>query len=340
MQKPLVSIVILNMNGKQFLDRCLNSIKKMNFNHKYEIIMVDNGSKDGSQDYIKKNFPYVKLIEKKFNVGYAEGNNIGYRASKGDYIVFLNNDTEVTKNWLVNMLKVAQSDDKIGFCTPKQLMADKKTILYCDSAINYLGFSYLPNMYSKNNNEIEARETTFASGAALLVKRSLIEKIGLFDKDYIIYHEDVDLSWRAKLVGYKAMYVPTSVIYHYYTPKRNPKKMYLLEKNRLMTVFKNYSFKTIILIFPMFLLFELLVGLYSILRGWFTLKIKSYIYVLFNIRSIIKKRVKVQKLRVVKDKDILKNFTYEIFFSEESENINKIASYILKAYWIIIKNFI
>jgi hypothetical protein len=338
MQKIMVSIIILNVNEKDFILPCLNSIKSMNFPYKYEIIVVDNGSTDNSQEFIKKNFPYVKLIENKENLGYAEGNNIGAKVAKGKYLVLLNNDTQVTKNWLSNLLKVAESDEKIGICAPKQLMGDKKTILYGGGAINYIGLSYSINMYKKDFKETETKETAFASGAALFIRKDIVDKIGLFDKDYFIYHEDVDLSWRVRLAGYKVMYVPTSIIYHYFKFKRRPQKMYLLEKNRLMTILKNYSSKSILLVLPMLLFFEFPIFSYSIASGWLVFKIKSYLYIIQNFGKIIKKRQSIQRLRKIDDKEIIKVFTPEISYAQESGKLSSLASYFLKAYWLLIKN--
>ena len=338
MKNIMVSIVILNMNERHFLPTCLGSIRKMNFPYEYEIILVDNGSTDGSQEFVRKNFPHVKLIENKTNLGYAEGNNIGAKAAKGKYLMLLNNDTEVTKNWLLNLLKVAESDDNIGICAPKQLMGDKKTILYGGGAINYTGLSYSINMYKKDFKETEIHETAFASGAALFIRRDIVHKIGLFDKDYFIYHEDVDLSWRVRLAGYKIMYVPTSIIYHFFKFKRRLQKMYLLERNRFMTVLKNYSTRSIALVLPMLLLLEVPNFLYSIARGWSIFKIKSYFYILQNLGKIIKKRQVVQRSRKVDDKKIVNLFTSDIFYAQESEKISSIASQFLKSYWLLIKN--
>jgi GT2 family glycosyltransferase len=310
----------------------------MNFPYKYEIIVVDNGSTDGSQEFIKKNFSYVRLIENKENLGFAEGNNIGARAAKGKYLVFLNNDTQVTRNWLLNLVKVMESDDKIGICAPKQLLGDKKTILYGGGAINYTGLSYSINMYEKDFKETEIKETAFASGAAFFIRKDIVNKIGLFDKDYFIYHEDVDLSWRVRLAGYKIMYVPTSIIYHYFKFKRRPQKMYLLERNRFMTVFKNYSSRSFLLVLPMLIMFEAPIFLYSIANGWFILKVKSYLYIIQNIGKIIKKRKSVQRLRKVDDREIIRGFAPEISFAQESGKLNNLASYFLKAYWLLIKN--
>jgi hypothetical protein len=337
-ENPLVSIVILNMNEKHFLGPCLDSLKKMNFPYKYEIIIVDNGSTDDSQEFIKKNYPKVKLIANKENRGFAEGNNMGVKLAKGKYIVLLNNDTQVTRNWLINLLEVAEKDETIGICGPKQLIGDKKTILYGGGAINYIGLSYSLNMYKKDFKDTKIRETAFASGAAFFMRRDLIKKIGLFDKDYFIYHEDVDVSWRTMLAGYKVVYVPTSVIYHFFKFNRRPRKMELLERNRYMTVLKNYSTRSLILVMPMMVMFEIPIFFYSIFRGWLPFKLKSYAYIIRNFGSVMKKRKVVQKLRKVDDKEIIKKFTDEISYAQENGFMNNVASCLLRGYWLLIKN--
>lgn len=336
----MVSIIVVNYNEKHFLSKCLGSIMKMNFPYKYETILVDNGSVDGSQEFVRKKFPKVKLIEAGKNLGYTGGNNTGAKIAKGKYILCLNNDTELTKDCLLNMVKVAESDPKIGICTPKQLMGDKKRILYAGSAINYLGFAYTLNMYKKNFKQTEVEETAFASGAAFMIRRDIVKKMGLFDNDYFIYHEDVDLSWRVKLAGYKVVYVPTSLMYHYFKFKRRPTKLFLLERNRLVTVLKNYSTKSLMLVLPMLILTEIPMILYSAIRGWLSSKLGSYLFIVLNFGKIMRKRAKTQKLRKVNDKKITKSFTSDISYAQESVALNKYASHFLKIYWLLIKKFI
>ncbi|MFH0929174.1 MAG: glycosyltransferase family 2 protein [Candidatus Aenigmatarchaeota archaeon] len=340
MKKIMVSIIIVNFNEKHYLPKCLGSIMKMKFPYGYEVILVDNGSIDGSQEFVRRNYPKVKLIENGKNLGYTGGHNTGAKAAKGKYILCLNNDTEVARDWLTNMVSVMESDPQIGICTPKQLMGDKKTILYAGSAINYLGFAYTLNMYKKNFKQTEIEETAFASGAALMIRRDLVKKIGLFDEDYFIYHEDVDLSWRARLAGYKVIYVPTSLIYHYFKFKRRPKKMYLLERNRLVTILKNYNTKSLMLVLPMLILTEIPMIAYSAIRGWLSFKLGSYFFIVSNFGKIMAKRAKLQRLRKVSDREITKSFTSDISYAQESVALNKFASHFLKIYWFLVKKFI
>jgi GT2 family glycosyltransferase len=338
MKKPIVSIITLNVNEKDFILQCLKSLGEINFPYGYEIIVVDNGSTDGSQALIKKNFPNVKLIQNKENLGFTGGNNIGAKAAKGKYLLLLNNDTKVSKNFLLELFKVAESDDKIGICAPKQLVGDKNMILYGGGAINYTGLSYSINMYKRDFKDDNVRETAFASGAAFFIRKSVVDKIGLFDDDYFIYHEDVDVSWRARLAGYKVVYVPKSVIRHYFKFKRRPTKMYLLERNRYMSLLKNYSARSLLLVAPMLLLLEIPLFLYSIIRGWLIFKIKSYYYVLRNMRKILEKRCAIQRMRKISDKELIKFFTAEISYAQESSKLSVVASYLLKSYWMLIRN--
>jgi GT2 family glycosyltransferase len=337
MKNPMVSIITLNVNEKDFILQCLKSLSNINFPYGYEVIVVDNGSTDGSPELIKKNFPDVRLIQNKENLGFTGGNNIGAKVAKGKYLLLLNNDTKVSKNFLLELFKVAESDDKIGICAPKQLVGDKNMILYGGGAINYTGLSYSINMYKRDFKDERIRETAFASGAAFFIRKSIVDKIGLFDDDYFIYHEDVDVSWRVRLAGYKIVYVPKSVIRHYFKFKRRPSKMYLLERNRYMTLLKNYSTRSLVLVTPILLLMEIPLFLYSIMRGWLTFKLKSYYYVLRNMGNILKKRCAVQRMRKTSDKELIKFFTPEISYAQESYEISLIASYLLMSYWLLIR---
>ena len=212
MKLPYCSIIVLNYNGKSYLKECFDALRRINYpKNRYEVIFVDNGSTDGSVKYVKRSFPWVKVLRLKKNYGFAEGNNKGLKVAKGEYVVFLNNDTKVDKNWLIELVKVASSDKKIGVCGSKIFnLGDKgvKTIVG-DGHVNIFGMV-------KNSEKIESLgKTFFVSGCSFLIKRSVLSKLKYcFDPTFFAYFEDVDLCWRVWLLGYKVYYVPTSVVLH------------------------------------------------------------------------------------------------------------------------------
>lgn len=214
---PLVSIIILNWNGKENLIRCLKSLQKITYKP-IKIIIVDNNSSDGSQQLVRKKFPRVRLIANKKNFGYSGGNNRGIRASKGKYIFILNNDTEVEKGFLEPLVKRCESDSRIGCIQPKFLYAtDRKVLNAVGSFLTSTGFLY---HYGYRKSAIQSQynrpiQMYSAKGAAMLLRKSALQKIGLFDEDFFIYFEETDLCHRLWLAGYTVVYEPTSVIYHW-----------------------------------------------------------------------------------------------------------------------------
>src|SRR3989344_6141718 len=334
----LVSVVILNWNGENYIKDCLDSLKKQKYKN-YEIIVVDNNSTDNSIKLFKKYFPKIKLIKNKENLGYSGGNNMGIQNSKGEYIILLNMDTLVDKDWLGELVKVAESDKYIGTCQSKILLFDKKNkINTAGNAINFLGFGYCMD-YLKDKNEVNnIREINFSSGASILIKREVINKIGLLDKDFFLYGEDLDFGWRVLLQGYKNLLAPNSIVYHKYNFSRNNLKMYYLERNRLTILLKNYELKTLILISPAFLFTEIGLLFYSVYKGFFTEKIKGYKDFFLTIKNTLTKRKKIQIERKIKDKEIIKLFSNEIKFEEiKNPFLDYIANPIIKKYYKLIR---
>jgi len=244
-EEPLVSVIILNWNGKRYLKECLLSLKKQTYKN-FEVILVDNGSADGSVDYIKDNFgDFVKLIENKANLGFAEGNNIGIRNSSGKYILLLNNDTKADPLWVEELVKVAESDDKIGMCASKILSLDDPKI------IDNVGHLIYKDGLSRGRGRLEydqgqydnIEEVFLPSGCAALYRKKMLNEIGEFDKDFFAYSDDTDIGIRGRLAGWKCMYVPGAVIYHKYSGSTSPYalfKAFHAERNRLWIAIKYF----------------------------------------------------------------------------------------------------
>ena len=189
-KKPLVSIIILNYNAGNLLIDCVSSIQKSNYSN-YEIILVDNISKDNSHKKCKENFPTIKLIENKENLGYCEGNNVGLRVAKGEYVVVLNPDTIVDSNWLNELLKAYQSNGE-GLYQPKFLStSDNSMLLSTGQMIQLFGFGYSRSKGDKDEKVFEnIEQIDYASGTCLFTSKKILEKIGLFDPFLFAFHDD------------------------------------------------------------------------------------------------------------------------------------------------------
>ncbi len=245
---PNISIAIVNLNGKDYLRDCLASIKGLDYPvSSLEIIVVDNGSTDGSAGYLKKEHPDVRVIENTANLGFAKANNQAAQAATGEYIAFLNNDTKVDKGWLIELLKPIHNDSEIICSGSKVLSFDGKKIDFAGAMINFegKGFQIDYGVDREKDTHHVVKFLPFVNGGAMLIQRDIFLRAGGFDEDFFAYYEDVDLGWRLWVLGYKVVFVPTSIVYHAHhgTSKNfgDDKLRFLRERNALYAIFKNYD---------------------------------------------------------------------------------------------------
>jgi len=248
----LVSIIIVNWNAKDYLKNCIDSLLAQTFSD-YEIILVDNASKDNSVKFIKENFPEIKIIENKDNLGFAEGNNIGIQHSTGKIIVFFNPDAVAEKNWLTKLVSLLQNSEKIAAVTGKMYYLGEqygKNAVFCTwSKID--PFSATP--YNFHDDE-PASKVDYLSGAAMAIKKDVLENIGLMDSDYFLYFEETDLCARIIRAGYDLMYLPSAIVWHAVSPLSNSEtKVYYMERSRIRFAVKNFDSLYVISFFFIFL---------------------------------------------------------------------------------------
>lgn len=309
MVKGLVSIVIINWNGIRDLKDCLPSLRKVKY-PKIEIILVDHGSKDGSIEYVKKNFPKVKLIEAKKNLGFALGNNVGYEKTKGEYVLILNNDTVVENDFLDYLVETLNGKG-VGIVQPKIIFADTKKLQSAGTYLTNSGFLYHIG-YDKNprDKKYNKKSKIFsANGSCMLIKRDVIEEVGLFDRDFFLYFEETDFCWRAWLAGYSVLYEPRAVIYHKggRATKRLPSSFVNFHsfKNRINALIKNLGSPELVKILLPHLLLCQLAAFSFLLRGGLKVAISAEQAILWNLSNLgktLRKRKKVQqKIRKVND---------------------------------------
>ncbi len=206
-EQPLVSIIIVNYNGRSYLEKCLSSITKSSY-EKYEIILVDNNSSDSSIEFVEKNYPVVDIIKLDKNYGFAEPNNIGAKSAKGEFFLFLNNDTIPTPDFITELIKTAKEDSEIAIFQSLLLKPDD-TIDSSGDFIDKYG-----RAYSSKEKASEVRPILSARGASMMIRKKVFWDLGGFDKNYFATFEDVDMGLRAWIWGYKAVLVPKSVVYH------------------------------------------------------------------------------------------------------------------------------
>lgn len=326
-KEPKVSVIVVNYNGIQFIDNCLRSLLNQSYQN-YEIIFIDNASNDGSFDYAKSNFKQVKVFQTSKNIGYFGGALVGVENSNGDYLAFLNTDIEVDKKWLEKLVNALNSNEKVALATSKILNLDDKNIINtCGTDIQYtcLSFCRGNSLNRKYYNHIE--KISAISGCSFITSRKILKEIGNLDYNFFMYLEDVDLSCRVLQAGYDIVFVPDSIVYHKYSFKFPPKKMYYVERNRYMILLKNLHFKTILIMIPSLILTEIVTWGYAISRGkeYIKSKIKAYYFTFKNLKKILEKRKSTQKFRKVKDKVVISKFMptpkFEILIADQHKRI-------------------
>lgn len=244
-ENPLITVVVLNWNGMKVIERCLDSLKAQTY-APLEIIVVDNASADGSGDWVSKRFPDLKLILNKKNLGFGDGNNIGIRASQGKYIMMLNNDTRLDPNCIEEMKTAIEKDEKYGACASKILLEHGNNLIDAAGMVVFPdGLSIGRGRLEEGDRYDEEVEVFFASGCACLYRREMLEDIGLFDADFFAYADDTDMGWRAQLAGWKCIYSPKAIVYHFHSASSgvySPLKAFLVERNRIWVAIKNFPF--------------------------------------------------------------------------------------------------
>ena len=306
---PLVSVVVANLNGKKWLKKAVPSILASDY-PKVELIVVDNGSTDGSVEFLREKYPSTRVIALEKNIGWSPANNEGIKMASGLVIVCLSNDMIVDSRWLKEIVKLMISNSKIGIVQCNSLsMWDKSTP---DSSMNYLdmfGYSYA---YAPQNRP---QEVFFAEGMAFAFKKEVIQKIGALDDYYFMEYDDMDFSWRARLAGYKVYFLPSAIVYHarggtvgrtYFQRAQN---VMLYTRNHLVTLMKNYERKNLFKTLPAVVAIELGKILYLVLKG--NLKValaasRGILYVLKDLRIILLKRREIKRIRRVRDVAVMK----------------------------------
>lgn len=305
MLKPLVSVIIVNWNGRHLIDDCLGSLTKNKYKN-LEILFADNASTDDSVTYVKKKFKTVKIIQNTQNLGYAEGHEKAFKQSKGKYILLLSTDTIIEKNAVEELVKGMNSDKNIGAVMPKLIMYPKKHLIDSIGAfflmngdLYHFGREKDPRLskYNKPMNILSVK------GACTLFKKEVLDKTGMFDRDYFAYFEETDLSMRIWLAGYKILYIPHATVYHKggVTSAKMLRSYILFHsyKNRIYTYLKNLSVKYLLIVLPQTILIYQTVFLLYLLKGKFAYAMvvqKSLGWNIIHLKKILKKRKYVQSV--------------------------------------------
>lgn len=302
----MISVVIVNYNGKEFLERCLSSLKNQTIPG-YEVIVVDNASSDGSIGFITEHFQNCRLIKNATNLGFAGGANAGIRAASGEYIMTLNNDTWTEPDCLEQLLSVMESDESVGMCAAK--------MLFPDGRINSTGICISRSMspWDRGMHEIDVGqydrvgEVFGPCAGAALYRRSMLDEIGLFDEDFFLYIEDVDLAFRAQLAGWKCIYTHHAVVYHIHSGTAGFAShivVYYGNRNALWCILKNYPVRLFILSLPWIIGRNAAAMVFHMLQGRGRIILKAKLDALKGAAAMLEKRRFIQQN--VLDRDIMR----------------------------------
>lgn len=266
-----VSVIIPNWNGRELLGPCLESLYRQQFDD-FETILVDNGSTDGSVSFVEQNFPQAAIVRLEENRGFSAAVNAGISASASPYICLLNNDTEVDPLWLGTLVQALAADAHAGSAASKVLyFSDPHSVNSAGDEFSLFGVAYQRRLMPGDTELFNQGRYVFsACGAAALYRKELFDKVGLFDEAFFAYQEDVDLGFRAQLLGYRCLFVPKAIVYHKYhaTSSRNSNLwFYLRERNKYFILIKNLSGILLFLCFPLVLLQEVFSLFEALWRG-------------------------------------------------------------------------
>ena len=318
---PFISIIIPHWNGVEILSECIDSLKNSTYPN-FEIIVVDNASTDESVAWLKEHHPGILLVQNEVNLGYAGGCNAGVHYAKGEYVLFLNNDTCVESGWIEPLVEQIISNPKTAAVQPKILNYYQKDLFdYAGGSGGHLDLFCFPFTKGRifleqeiDHGQYDTSERIFwSSGTAFLTKKELFQEAGEFDKSFFAHMEEIDLCWRYQLMGYEIWAEPKSVIYHKNAvtlPMYTYKKYYLNHKNSLVMLLSNYSLPVSVYLFPLRFVLEWIAFFYALIKldyKHMTAIINAQIWLIFHPHIVLRKRIENSKIRVKKDRQIMSN---------------------------------
>jgi GT2 family glycosyltransferase len=301
-----VSVVIVAYESGPALLRCLDSLEQQEI--ETEMIVVNNGN-EAPEIAGAEARPSVQVVRPGSNVGYAAGCNLGAQRATGDVLLFLNPDTVVEPGALTELARTV-SEPEVGAAMGRLLLlSDPDRLNSRGAVIHIAGLGWSAGHGEPASTVTEPREIPYANGSVLTMRRELFEQLGGFTEELFLYHEDLELGWRARMRGRRIMLNPAADVLHDYEHERNPEKYYFMERNRLVFVASAYSTRLLLLLAPVLLLAELGLTVVSIREGWFRAKVRGWRWVGGNARWILGHRRGLQSARTVRDRDLAVHLT-------------------------------
>lgn len=347
---PKVRVIIPAYKDAADLHQCLAGLRTMSYPN-WRLVVVNNFANDGTVEMVRSVFPEALVIENDHNGGYAGGVVRGWQEVKNDctYIAIVTQDVIVDANWLPPIIRYLEEHELVGAAqSAVYRLTDREVINTVGNHINFLGFGYADGEGVKAGDDPRLaelltvpHEVTYASGAALVVRGSAINKVGLFQEHFFMYHEDLDLGWRLALAGYKSVLIPESKVFHRYEFHRSTAIKYEFgERNRLLCLLENYHWWTLMLISPMLFVMEVAILTLSLSKGWFPLKLRGYVYIIKKWPEIRQIRRLHQGLRTKSDRVVTASFVGGIDYQQNAPALLRLANPFLSVYWALVRGLL
>ncbi len=344
---PKVSIIYLAYNTHKYLDEVFSSLRQLNYpKDRLEIIAVDNDSKDESAAWLHKQ-EGITFFPSETNLGFAGGNNLGVThalLNGADYVFLLNGDAKLDPDAIMEAVKVAEADPSIGSVQSRIMLWEQPEIVNATGGmVHFLGFGFVKDNGLPWNGSTQTSEIAYASGAAVLYRASVLQKVGLLDPFFFMYHEDLELGWRIRLAGGKNVLAPRSVAYHDYEFSRSIQKFYWMERARILVHFSHLTWRSLFILVPAMLFSELGLLVFAIKGGWLKEKFLVYVSLLSpkSWRYIARKRRESAAIRSVSDKEIVSLWTGRIEHQDTSSPlVDRVINPVMAIIWSVMKKII
>jgi GT2 family glycosyltransferase len=324
-----VTVIIVNWNGRNYIDQCLMSLRKQTFKD-FKVCLVDNNSSDDSVKHIRKNYPEIKIIEHQTNTGFAIANNIAIENTNSEFIATLNNDAVAHPNWLFHLVSILEKNKSAGFAASKMLFWDFQE--YIDRAGDVYTYAGAGGFRGRGltKDQLDKEELIFgACAGAAIYRREMLKVIGLFDGNFFLLFEDVDLSFRAQLQGYKCIYSPNAIVYHMGSKSivhDSNISIYYAHRNIEWVFIKNMPTKLLFVTIIPHIIYNFSALLYFFLRGKKDIFLKAKWHAFKGFKKNYYKRKNIQSNRKVNCSYMLSIFNFEFLINRMKHrlsNLNK-----------------
>jgi len=351
-----IGIVLVNYKkyAEEYLISCRDSLRSQSYpSDKFKVYIVDNASSESSRQYLSTIYPEAKILVRT-DGNYCAANNLGcYEAIKDgcDYLVALNMDTEMQSDWLETLVLALDKDPKVGIAQSKILLYPKNEteknnlkINTLGNRLHFLGFGFT-SAYQLSDREINGYPEIngYASGCCLIIRREVFLQIDGWNENYYMYHDDIELSLKVRLAGYKIVLAPQSVVFHKYEFKRSIRMLYYMERNRYLLMLSFYPLRVLIFLIPGIIIMSLGMLFFSLFKGWFLtwLRVLVFFFLPSTWKQIRKNRADIKNLSRLSFKVITKKMESKIDFLEISNPLLKyLGNPLLGVYWFIVRRLI